>query len=122
MTVLDGQVCPVTMTTLDGAAAGDQRGQEAVTNAANVLAQAPDGHRPAVDGHHRPRAPQMWEAGSASGAPGSYASTPATPGRSAGLRDSGTGTELAPATSAPVAPTRIGRSPPARRWPEERCA
>ncbi|MEU7573553.1 hypothetical protein [Micromonospora sp. NPDC049240] len=65
----------MTVTTLDGAAAGDQRGQEAVTNAANVLAQAPDGHRPAVDGHHRPRAPQMWEAGSASGAPGSYAST-----------------------------------------------
>ncbi|GAA3744632.1 hypothetical protein [Micromonospora maritima] len=42
---LDGQDRPVTVATLDGAAAGDQRWREAFTNAANVLAQTPGGHR-----------------------------------------------------------------------------
>ncbi|GAB3072754.1 hypothetical protein [Micromonospora schwarzwaldensis] len=42
---LDGQDRPLTVATLDGAAADDQRWREAFTNAANVLAQTPDGHR-----------------------------------------------------------------------------
>ncbi|MGC4892041.1 hypothetical protein [Micromonospora sp. DT227] len=42
---LDGQDRPVTVATLDGAAADDQRWREAFTNAADVLAQTPDGHR-----------------------------------------------------------------------------
>ncbi|MEU2611310.1 hypothetical protein ABZ570_06950 [Micromonospora sp. NPDC007271] len=42
---LDGQDRPVTVVVLEGAAAGDQRWREAFSNAANVLAQTPDGHR-----------------------------------------------------------------------------
>lgn len=42
---LDGQDRPVTVAVLEGAAAGDQRWREAFSNAANVLAQTPGGHR-----------------------------------------------------------------------------
>ncbi|MEE3919907.1 hypothetical protein V2I01_21330 [Micromonospora sp. BRA006-A] len=42
---LDGQDRALTVAVLDGAAAGDQRWREAFTNAANVLAQTPGGHR-----------------------------------------------------------------------------
>ncbi|NES30894.1 hypothetical protein GCE86_00145 [Micromonospora terminaliae] len=42
---LDGQDRPVTVAVLDGAAATDQRWREAFGNAANMLAQAPGGHR-----------------------------------------------------------------------------
>ncbi|MCZ7439429.1 hypothetical protein O7598_23705 [Micromonospora sp. WMMC241] len=42
---LDGQDRPVTVAVLEGAAAGDQRWREAFSNAANMLAQTPGGHR-----------------------------------------------------------------------------
>ncbi|MFF4892042.1 hypothetical protein ACIBOV_26775 [Micromonospora chersina] len=42
---LDGQDRPLTVAVLEGAAAGDQRWREAFSNAANVLAQTPGGHR-----------------------------------------------------------------------------